>query len=121
MIKGLMLKMTPFHYFVAGSFLGFPNWYQFLPVNSSDGSPEFSSISDVWLIVAAVIDILLRIAAIVAIFVVIYGGIQFITSGGDPQKAASARTTVTNALIGLVIAVTAATLVTFLAGRFTAT
>jgi ABC-type Fe3+ transport system permease subunit len=117
MINELMLKISAIHFYVAGSFLGFPTWYEFLPPNPS-GSPELTGINDIWLIVAAVIDILLRIAAIIAIFVVIYGGIQFITSQGDPQKAASARTTVTNALIGLVIAVTAATLVTFLAGRF---
>ena len=49
---------------------------------------------------------------------VIYGGIEFIMSQGEPDKANKARGTVINALIGLVIAVAAATLVTFIAGRF---
>jgi ABC-type Fe3+ transport system permease subunit len=118
-INSLIMKMTAIPSYVGSSFLGFPTWYEFLPLNA-DKTPELTSISDVWLIVAAVIDILLRVAAIVAIVIVIYGGIQFITSGGDPQKASSARTTITNAIIGLVIAVTAATLVTFVAGRFNA-
>lgn len=119
MINNLTLKTLSLHQYIAGSFLGFPTWYEFLPTNST-GSPAFTGINDVWLIVAAVIDILLRIAAIIAIFVVIYGGIEFITSGGEPEKAASARSTVINALIGLVISVTAATLITFVAGRFNA-
>jgi hypothetical protein len=50
---------------------------------------------------------------------VIYGGIEFITSSGNPDKASSARSTITNAIIGLAIAVSAATVVTYIAGRFT--
>lgn len=106
------------HTFIATSFLGLPTWYEFLPLNSN-GTPSFQSLSDIYLIIAAVIDILLRIAAIVAIIMVIYGGIEFITSQGNPDKAKSARSTTINALIGLAIAVTAATVVTFIAGRFT--
>jgi len=107
------------HAHVATSFLGLPTWYEFLPINPTSGTPQFQSLSDIYLIVAAIIDILLRIGAIVAIVMVIYGGIEFITSQGNPDKAKSARSIIINALIGLVIAVTAATVVTFIAGRFT--
>jgi phosphotransferase system glucose/maltose/N-acetylglucosamine-specific IIC component len=103
---------------LATSFLGLPTWYEFLPTNG-DGTPEFQHLTDIYLVIAAIIDILLRIGAIVAIIMVIYGGIEFITSQGNPDKAASARTIILNAIIGLVIAVTAATIITFIAGRFT--
>ena len=104
----------------SNGFLNFPTWYKYLP--SVDGSDpcaaKISGLSDVWLIVAAVIEILLRIAAIAAIVFVVWGGVQFITSQGQPEKTAQARKTIINALGGLVLAVSAAALITFIAGRF---
>jgi len=104
-----------------GSFLGLPTWYAYLKgTTDSNGKclPDLSSLSDIWLIVAAVVEILLRVAAIAAFAMIIYGGIEFITSQGNADQAAKARTTLINAVIGLVIAVLAATLVTFIAGQF---
>ena len=116
---GSIVKITGIiKYTIASSFLGFPTWYEFLPKNPNDGSPRISSISDIWLILLAAIDILLRLAAILAVFVIIYAGFEFITSQGDPEKAKKARGTIINALIGLVISVTAATIVVFIAGVF---
>lgn len=104
-----------------GDFLGFPKWYAYLP-GQTDAlgacTPQIQSINDVWLIVAAVVELLLRIAALAAIAMIIYGGVQFITSQGEPDKAHQARSTITNAVIGLAIAVSAAAMVQFLAGRF---
>src|ERR1700689_3547884 len=97
-------------------FLGLPTWYEYLKCNG--GSPSLTGITDVWLIAAAIVDILLRVPAIIAIFMLIYGGIQFITSQGEPERAKQARGTIINALIGLVISVVAATIVTYIAGRF---
>lgn len=109
-----------------GAFLGFPTWYKYLPGTSAptgQGSPNacvpsVGALSDVWLIVAAVIEMLLRLAGYAAIAFVIYGGIQYVTSQGEPDKANRAKTTLLNALIGLVIAISATILVTFVAGRF---
>jgi ABC-type Fe3+ transport system permease subunit len=104
-----------------GSFLGFPKWYKYLDGYTVQGTacaPQIKQISDIWLIVAAFVEILLRIGAILAVIFVIYGGIQYITSQGEPAKTNQARQTVVNALIGLVISIGATTLVTFVAGRF---
>lgn len=103
-----------------GSLFSFPTWYRYLP--SVDGSnpctPQISGLTDIWLIVAAVIDILLRVAALAAIAMIVYGGVQFITSEGQPEKTSQARNTVINAIIGLIIAISAAAVVSFIAGRF---
>lgn len=80
-------------------------------------TPVIGGLNDIWLIVAAVIEILLRLSALLAIGFVLYGGIALITSNGDPDKAAKARKTILNAVIGLVIAVVATTVVSYLAGR----
>lgn len=99
-------------------FLGFPTWYEYLPMQpDSNGlcTPQLSGLNDIWLVIAAVIEILTRVAALVAVGFVVYGGILYTTSEGDPQKTTEARHTLINALIGLVITVLAATIVNFVA------
>ncbi len=108
------------------SFFGLPTWYKYLQsfqVNDFQGSPticqpQINNLNDIWLIVAAVIELLLRLAAVAAIAMVVWGGIQFISSQGEPEATHKARGTIINALVGLVIAVGAATFVSFIAGRF---
>lgn len=117
-----------------GNFLGFPPWYKYLPgadntiydygskpplVIGHACTPQIHAIGDVWLIGMAILEMLLRVAALAAIVLVVWGGIQFISSQGEPDKTAKARSTVINALIGLVISVSAAAIVSFVAGRFT--
>lgn len=102
------------------SFLGFPTWYKYLSPTNQNGlcTPHLDKLSDIWLVVAAVIEILLRLAALVAVFAVLYGGILYVTSSGEPEKTTKARATLTNGLVGLVIAVIATATVVFIAGRF---
>lgn len=101
-----------------GSFLGFPTWYHYLQ-SSTDAnglcSPKLNGLSDIWLIVAAVIEIILRVAAIAAVIFVIYGSVSLITSQGEPDKTTKARNTIVNALIGLAISVMSAAIVSFIA------
>lgn len=108
------------------SFLGFPTWYEYLPgmqvlSNASDPNsavvctPQLTSLNDVWLIAAAVIEILLRVAAIVAVGFVIYGGVQYITSQGEPDKTSRALQTIISAFVGLAISVLAAVTIGFIA------
>jgi ABC-type Fe3+ transport system permease subunit len=96
------------------SFLLFPTWYEYLKPNSNC-QPTITSLNDIWLIVAAIIDILLRVAAILAVGFIIYGGIKYTTSQGSPEQTNSAKNTILNAVIGLVIAVVASVVVSFIA------
>ncbi len=111
-----------------GSFLGLPAWYQYLDRASVNGRcevflPQSGGETDVTKTVSyialAVVDILLRIAALVAVGYIIYGGYRFILSQGEPENAKSARQTVINALIGLIIALASAAIVSFVARRLT--
>ena len=100
--------------------LGFPSWYHYLNCQDVNGaqSPQIDKLTDIWLIVAAITEMMLRIAAVAAVGFVIWGGIQYMTSQGDPGKTTQARTTITNALVGLAISILAAGAVSFIAGRF---
>ena len=55
-------------------------------------------------IVGTVIQFLLIAAVVVALFYLIYGGIRWITSGGDKGKVDEARKHVIAAIVGLIIA-----------------
>ncbi len=103
-----------------GSFIGLPPWYKYLPgsTTSMGCSPQLTSINDVWLIVAAVIEILLRIAAIAAVGIIIYAGIEYTTSQGNPERTGRALHTIIGAAVGLAICILSAVLVTFIAGSF---
>jgi len=52
----------------------------------------------------------------VTIFFLIKGGFGYITSAGSSEGMASAKKTITNAIIGLVIAILAASIVNAIAG-----
>jgi type IV secretory pathway VirB2 component (pilin) len=50
-----------------------------------------------------VVTWILLLAGTIAVVYLIYGGILYITAGGDAEKAKSGRTAVVNAIIGIVI------------------
>lgn len=109
-----------------GNFLNFPTWYKYLDLNKAIDdrtgkpacNPKIDSINDFWLIGLASLEILLRVAVLVAIVFVLLGGLKYITSRGDSEKTNKARTTTIDALVGLIIAIIATASVSFIAGRF---
>jgi TRAP-type C4-dicarboxylate transport system permease small subunit len=54
-------------------------------------------------IISAGIQLVLVISAIVFFFILVMGGVRWITSGGDKGKTEAARNQITAALVGLVI------------------
>ncbi|MBU1127012.1 hypothetical protein KKF11_01590 [Patescibacteria group bacterium] len=54
-------------------------------------------------LVSGLIKLILVIAALIAFFFLILGGIKWITAGGDKANTETARNTLTAALIGLLI------------------
>lgn len=105
-------------------FFGFPHWYEYLDVQkvtigvddkvSTCQVVNFKFPGDLTLVILAILDIMLRIAGLVAVGFVIYGAIQYITSQGEPDGIKKAQNTITNALIGMVIAITATAAVAFI-------
>lgn len=53
------------------------------------------------------------VAVIIALFFLVYGGIRWITSGGDQEKVEAARNTIVAAIIGLVVVVASIVILNF--------
>lgn len=108
------------------TFFGLPAWYKYLNtevavdplLGGETCDVELRGIEGVWLVVAAVIEIMLRVAAMVAVVFIIYGGVTYILSQSQPDKVSQALKTTINAVIGLIIAIAATALVSFIAGSF---
>jgi len=96
--------------------LGFPTWHKYLAHNPAPGCTiKLAGLNDVWLVVAAVVEILLRVAALAAVGYIIWGGYEYLTSQAEPDKTSRAKSTIINALVGLVIATLAVAIVNFVA------
>lgn len=65
--------------------------------------PTNVKVSELGSLLSAVVGALLIIAALLAFFFLILGGIQWITSGGDKAGMEAARNKITHAVVGLVI------------------
>jgi len=77
------------------------------PVCAFDGTPLIQ-------IALAIVDILLRVGALVAVGFVLYGGFVYLTSQGEPDGTKRGRQAIINALVGLLIAIFATAIVTFI-------
>jgi len=84
--------------------------------DSCDEANGGSSISS---LIASAIGILSFIVGVAAVIVLIIGGLKYITSAGDSNSVASAKSTVLYAVIGLVIAILAQGIVQFVLNRVT--
>ena len=103
----------------SSAFFGFAHWYKYLDGQGVGKNcvPVFNKLTDIWLIGLAVIEILIRVAAIAAIIFVVYGGVRYILSRGNPDKITASRLTIQDAVIGLIISIVAIVTIRFIGGK----
>lgn len=96
-------------------FLTFPLWYRGL-----DGAdvcmPRIKDAGDIWRIGLNFVEMLIQAVAYVSTFFILVGGVRYVVSLGEPDKIATAKSTITNAIIGLVIAIFAVAIVNLVIG-----
>jgi len=101
------------------TFLGIPSWYKGLtPGGPPECNIEITAVMDIWKIALNLAEILLRLGIYFAIGFIIYGGVQFVISQGSPDKVAAAKKTILNAVIGLVLSISATAIVGYVGGLF---
>lgn len=101
---------------VAG-FLGFRSWDACLEKDSS-GAPIIRALEDVWKIAVIIVEFFIKVSGYLAAGFIIWGGIKYLKSQGEPGETAQARQIINNALMGLIICLLAVAIVQFIAGTF---
>lgn len=99
--------------------LTFPAWFKGL----TDADCNIKSPTDVgglpkfiWHIALNVLEILLQLVGYVAVAFIIIGGFKYMTTTGAPDGMAKARTTIINAVVGLLISIFSIAIVNLVAG-----
>ena len=102
------------------SFIGLPTWYKYLDGEGSglECTPVITGLPDIWLVVLAIVELLIRVAALASLTYVVIGGIKYMIARGNPDKLTTARMTIIYALVGLVIAVVAVAVINFAGNSF---
>lgn len=106
----------------------FVPWYKYLdgeevdghchPVLPKSGGDNIDVSKTVTLVLIAIIELLTRLAGLISVGFIIWGGIQYVISQGEPEHLKSAKDTITNALVGFVVVVLAIALVQFIGRAF---
>ncbi|MBQ8991928.1 hypothetical protein IJ090_00625 [Candidatus Saccharibacteria bacterium] len=68
---------------------------------------------DLWKTIQTIIDWVLAILGLIAVVMIIIGGVTYMTSQGDPTKTKRGRDTILYGIIGLIIALLAYAIVNF--------
>jgi len=82
-------------------------------------TPAFAVSQDVTQYAGNTLGIITAIAASAAVFFLVKGGYQYITSTGNPDSLESAKRTIRNAIVGLIIVLSANLIVSILSNSFT--
>lgn len=104
-----------------GYLLGIPTWYKYLDSVEVNGqcSPVVHFPDGIGAILLAVFEMILRVSALVAIGFIIFAGFQLILAQGEPDRIKGARSTIINALIGLIIVIFSTAIVNLIGNNIT--
>ncbi len=86
-------------------------------VQALPGDPNgagVASLSCIWVVIANVINAAIVLSAVVAVFLIVYSGFQYVTSSGDKEKVDNARKRLTYAIIGLIFIVLSFLVINFI-------
>lgn len=67
--------------------------------------------------VGSIVDVLMWVVGILSVVMIAWSGFRYITSAGDTSKLASAKNTLIYAIVGLIVAIMAYAIVTFVRER----
>lgn len=68
--------------------------------------------------IQTLVNALLFIIGLLAVIMIIFGGFKYVTSGGDAGKLESAKNTILYAVVGLLVAILAFAIVSFVISTF---
>ena len=112
---------APKAYACQETFVGFPAWYRGVlkddcTLKDVGNKGTISLQTFVTIVALNIVQFILTLVGYATVVMLIIGGFNYMTSQGEANKMASAKTTITNAIIGLVISILSVGIVQFIAG-----
>jgi hypothetical protein len=95
-----------------------PVFAQGLTPSPSYGLPDLSGSRGIPGLVSTIINIILGLTGLVSVLFIVVGGFQYILSGANEALAKRGKTTITNAIIGLIIVILSYTVITVVTRTF---
>lgn len=86
-------------------------------VGSTKVTPPTGGPSDLGSLITKITNILMTTVGIVAVIMIIIGGLMYIFSGGNPESTKRAKDTVLYAVIGIIVAILSYAIVNFVIGN----
>lgn len=88
-------------------------------VNAAHGEGQPTTLFGDSGVIGTVTNVLLFLAGALAVIMIIFGGLRYVTSGGNASSVTAAKNTIMYALVGLIIAFLAFALVNWILGAIT--
>jgi hypothetical protein len=74
--------------------------------------------TDIGTLIKTIVNVLLFVLGVIAVIMIVIGGIKYTTSNGDSSAVTSAKNTILYAVIGVIVALMAFAIVNFVVGNF---
>jgi heme A synthase len=102
-------------------FLTIPAWYRGIATDEGDNcninSPDPNNPGKfIWTIVLNITEIMLHLVGYITIAFIIYGGFKYMLSAGSSDGITKAKSTIMNALIGLVLSIVSIAIINVVSG-----
>jgi Type IV secretion system pilin len=81
------------------------------PADTAGGTTKINNL------ITDVINIFSAVVGVICVIMIIFGGFQYITSGGDTGKVGTAKTTIIYAIVGLIVVAFAQFIVQFVLNK----
>lgn len=85
------------------------------PTQTANGTAKINTL------ITTIVNIFSAVVGIISVIMIIVGGFQYITSGGDTGKVGTAKTTIIYAIVGLIVVAFAQFLVQFVLNKVAGT
>lgn len=95
------------------SFFGLEPWWSCLRAKYG-GEVRIGALNDIWLVVLVILEDAIKIGAYIAAGMIIWGGIKYSKSMGNPGELQTAQAIIKNAILGLVITLISVAVVQFI-------
>lgn len=101
------------------AFVALPAFADLVNCEQKTGPSKSCELGDFLAIIALVVNFLLSFSGLIAILFVLWGGLQMILANGNPSQIQAGKSTITYAVLGLILTLAAYMIIAYVIGLLT--